>query len=114
MRWDCEVSYKTSKTDQELEHYFSQDDDVAKCYVYAKILFHNIAGIVRKELNKELTADNSDNKYEYAINISQLHACLKSYNIMKPMIRGIKSAMKNVLENIRVIKKQNKSAYPPR
>lgn len=113
MRWDCEVSYKTLKTDQELERYFSQDGDVAKCCVYAKILFHNIAGIVRKELNKELTANNSDNKYEYAINISQLHVCLKSYNIMKPMIKGIKSAMKNVLENIRVIKNKIKVPIRP-
>ena len=72
-----------------------------------KNLFHNCAVL------KELTASSSDNKYEYAINISQLHVCLKSYNIMMPMIKGIKSAVKNVLENIRVIKNKIKVPIRP-
>lgn len=114
MRWDCEVSYKTLKTNQELERYFCHDGDVSRCCVYAKILFHNVAGILRKELNKELKADNdTDNKYEYTINISQLHTYLKSYNIMRPMIKGIKSAIKNVLEDIRVIKNKIKVPIRP-
>lgn len=114
MRWDCEVSYKTLKTDQELERYFCQKGEVAKCCVYAKIVFHNIAGILRKELNRELKVTNDiNNKYEYTINITQLHTCLKSFNIMKPMTKGIKSAIKNVLENIRVMKNKIKVPIRP-
>lgn len=104
MRWDCEVSYKTLKTGQELERYFSENGDVAKCCVYAKILFHNMAGMIRKELNQEILANNDNtNKYEYAINITQLHECLKIYNMMGPMMMGKRARVKRVLEDIRVI-----------
>lgn len=63
MRWDIEVSYKTLKTTLELERFISEDGDAARNCVYGKVLFHNIAGIIRKELNKkfpgtQLTVNN--------------------------------------------------------
>ena len=46
-RWDIEVSYKTMKTTQEVERHISSDGDVARNDIYAKVLFHNIAGVIR-------------------------------------------------------------------
>ena len=51
-RWDIEVSYKTMKTSQEVERHISSDGDVARNDIYAKVLFHNIAGVIRKEMNR--------------------------------------------------------------
>ena len=48
MRWDIEVSYKTLKTTQEVERHISEDGDVARNDIYAKVLFHNISWIIRK------------------------------------------------------------------
>lgn len=53
-RWDIEVSYKTMKTTQEIERHISSNGDVARNDIYAKVLFHNIVGVLRKEINHEL------------------------------------------------------------
>ena len=53
-RWDIEVSYKTMKTTQEIERHISLNGDVARNDIYAKVLFHNIVGVLRKEINHEL------------------------------------------------------------
>lgn len=45
---------KTMKTTQEIERHISLNEDVARNDIYAKVLFHNIVGVLRKEINHEL------------------------------------------------------------
>lgn len=74
-RWDLECSYKTLKSDYEWERHFTRDCDSETCSIYAKVLFHNFNGLVRKELNQMLQEElviNEDNKYQYSVNIKQL------------------------------------------
>ena len=47
-RWDIECSYKTLKTDYEWERFNSEDCDWEMCCIYAKIIFHSLIGIIRK------------------------------------------------------------------
>ena len=42
------------KTTQEIERHISLNGDVARNDIYAKVLFHNIVGVLRKEINHEL------------------------------------------------------------
>lgn len=102
MRWDIEVSYKTLKTDQEIERHYSDDGDVARCNIYAKILFFNIAGLFRKELNKQLEKNyrSDENQYLYNINIVQLHEMIKESNIMESMIKKKKYTVQKKLREI--------------
>lgn len=89
-RWDIEVSYKTLKTDQEIERHISSDGDVARNDIYAKVLFHNIAGIMRKELNRSLEMKESNR--QYVVNIAQLHEIIHDVNILLSMINGKKDS----------------------
>lgn len=81
MRWDIEVSYKTLKTTLELERFISEDGDAARNCVYGKVLFHNIAGIIRKELNKKISRDTTDGK-QYVTNITQLQEMVYETNFL--------------------------------
>lgn len=103
MRWDIEVSYKTLKTTQELERYISSDGDVSKCCVYGKILFHNIAGLFRKELNQFLDEEYKQNNQKYNVNITQLHNAIRETNILYAMINGMKYTIKTKLRSIKEI-----------
>lgn len=100
MRWDIEVSYKTLKTTQELERFISSDGDVSKCCVYGKILFHNIAGLFRKELNKSLEKEDKESHQKYAVNITQLHNVIREINILLAMVKGKKYTLKKKLSSI--------------
>ena len=40
------------KTTQEIERHISLNEDVARNDIYAKVLFHNIVGVLRKEINR--------------------------------------------------------------
>ena len=58
------------KTTQEVERHISSDDgDVARNDIYAKVLFHNIAGVIRKEMNQELENRHTPDTKEYVTNI---------------------------------------------
>ena len=84
-RWDLEVSYKTLKTDYEWERFFSSECDTEMCSIYAKVVFHNIVGVVRKELNQFFENDNSgkDHKYRFVVNITQLAKLMREYGILR-------------------------------
>ena len=71
-RWDIEVSYKTMKTTQEIERHISLNGDVARNDIYAKVLFHNIVGVLRKEINHELEKRQTSisHLFEYSSMIS--------------------------------------------
>lgn len=97
-RWDIEVSYKTLKTVMELERYISEDGDVAKCSIYGKILFHNIIGIIRKEINDKLNRKNTDKKY--VVNITQLIEIIKGRNIVSDMLNSRKNRIKKKIDEI--------------
>ena len=97
-RWDIEVSYKTLKTGQEIERHISSDGDVARNDIYAKVLFHNIAGIMRKELNRSLEMKESNR--QYVVNIAQLHEIIHDVNILLSMINGKKRQLKKKIEQI--------------
>lgn len=97
-RWDIEVSYKTLKTVLELERYISSDGDVAKCCIYGKILFHNIIGIIRKEINDKLDKKRTDKTY--VVNITQLIEIIKVRNIMYDMFEAKKSKIKKKIDDV--------------
>lgn len=99
-RWDIEVSYKTMKTTEELERYISRDSDVAKCCIYGKLLFHNMAGIIRKEVNKKLLIKKENNKYAYCVNITQLHNEIRENNILYYMMNNKGVTIKRILKEI--------------
>lgn len=84
-RWDIECTYKTLKTDYEWERFFSEDCDCEMCSIYAKVLFHNITGIIRKEMNSILSDDagNRTSKYIYVTNIVQLSHVLRENHICR-------------------------------
>lgn len=85
-RWAIETGYKTLKTDLEWERYFSKDCDSETCAIYAKVVFHNLCGILRKEIDQELAANNSEeNKYEYQVNCKQLSELIRDEKIMRWM-----------------------------
>lgn len=98
-RWDIECSYKTLKTDYEWERYFSKDSDTETCAILAKVIFHNINGIIRKELNEELeTLKNKDNKYGCVVNIVQLSQLLRHNLLHRYMRNGNRNSVENILQ----------------
>lgn len=93
----------------EIERYISADSDIAKACVFGKILFHNIAGIIRKELNEYLEANhNSKNKYHYVVNITQLHEMIRDGNLLRCLFRkqrlSLKKLIKSIIKNLSKIK----------
>ena len=79
-------------------YYTSSDGDVARNDIYAKVLFHNIAGIMRKELNRSLEMKESNR--QYVVNIAQLHEIIHDVNILLSMINGKKRQLKKKIEQI--------------
>lgn len=68
------------------------------CCIYAKVIFHNLIGIVRKELNEMLIldAEKKNNKYEYTANVVQLSKFLRENNLC----RWIRSCNKKTIEKL--------------
>ena len=84
-RWDIECTYKTLKTDYEWERFLSKDCDCEQCSIHAKVLFHNITGVIRKHFDSILKKDtnNLTNKYVYNVNIVQLSNLLRENHICR-------------------------------
>lgn len=96
-RWTIEVSYKTLKTEMEIERHISETDSVAQCCIYGKIMRYNILGIMMTEVNTILSAKpgkhrrhRNENgvlvKYDgedtyYKVNISQLINLISESNL---------------------------------
>ena len=99
-RWDLEVSYKTLKTDYEWERYFSAECDTEVCAIFAKVLFHNITGVVRKELNHILEHDDSGKPHihSYVVNITQLANMIREYGIMRYIRHGNRKAISRIMD----------------
>ena len=53
------------KTTQEIERHISLNGDVARNDIYAKVLFHNIVGVLRKEINHELEKRKTEKTYVF-------------------------------------------------
>lgn len=101
-RWDLEVSYKTLKTDYEWERFFSSGCDAEVCAIFGKVLFHNITGIVRKELNQYLKDDDTGKPREhtYVVNITQLAKMLREYGLLRYIRSGNRKAICKILDLI--------------
>lgn len=114
-RWDLEVSYKTLKTDYEWERFFSTDCDCELCAIYSKVLFHNITGIVRKELDAvhAQEAETLENQYRYVANITQLGKCLVEYGICRYMRSMNGKAMNRTLKEIYALRHKLKVPVRP-
>ena len=97
-RWDIEISYKTMKTTQEIERHISSNGDVARNDIYAKVLFHNIVGVLRKEINHELEKRQTEKKY--VVNITQLHVIVYEINFLNCMMYNLKEKIKERIDNI--------------
>lgn len=94
-RWDIECTYKTLKSDYEWERFFSEDCECEMCSIYAKVIYHNMVGIIRKELNSIL-ADECVTTKVYVTNIVQLSCFLRANHIC----RWIRSLNINALERL--------------
>lgn len=97
-RWDIEISYKTMKTTQEIERHISSNGDVARNDIYAKVLFHNIVGVLRKEINHELEKRQTEKKY--VVNITQLHVIVHEINFLNCMMYNLKEKIKKKIDSI--------------
>lgn len=113
-RWQIETSYKTLKSDLEWERYFSNDCDSETCSIYAKVLFHNINGIIRKEIDEKISkANSSNNKYSYVTNIKQLINVLRSRNILRWIRNDNRRNINELLEYLTKIKDKIKVPVRP-
>lgn len=101
-RWDIETSYKTLKSDMEWERYFSKECDIERCSIYAKVLLHNINGIIRKEMDDYLIEDaiQNNNQYIYQTNIAQLSKMLTEGGVCRWIRSQNNQAIDNLLETI--------------
>lgn len=112
-RWDIECSYKTLKTDYEWERFFSVDCDSEICSIFAKVLFHNINGIVRKEMNMTLEEFDLDECHKtYVTNIVQLSKMLRYTHLCRYLRNKNKKAIERILNLIFDLK--NKIKVPVR
>ena len=80
------------KTTQEIERHISLNGDVARNDIYAKVLFHNIVGVLRKEINHELEKRQTEKKY--VVNITQLHVIVHEINSLNCMMYNLKEKIK--------------------
>lgn len=97
-RWQLEVSYKTLKSTLEWERYFSNGTNTETCSIYAKVIYHNLLGIVRKHLDAYLGNQFSNNKYQYQMNVAQLNEFLKHHKLVRMLRAGNRSAIRRMLE----------------
>lgn len=97
-RWDIETSYKTLKTDLEWERYFSKNNDIEKCSIYAKVIFYNMVGVLRREVDHILLTRSraKNNKYIYQVNVKQLANDLRNGGLC----RWIRSKNRKALERM--------------
>ena len=100
-RWDIENSYKILKSNQEWERYFSKECDSERSSIYAKVLFHNLSGIVQKEMDKELYENHpKKTKYGYKINRKQLNNLLRDEKILRWMRNENQKKIQKIMELI--------------
>lgn len=100
-RWDIECSYKTLKSDYEWERYFSSAANMERSMIYAKVLFHNIVGIIRKELNQYLhTINRGSNKYIYNVDTVQLANLIRDQHMVRWIRTGNRCAIKQAMDVI--------------
>ena len=103
-RWQIETSYKTLKTDYEWERFFTKDCDSEICSIYAKVLFHNMNGIIRKELDELLEEEpaiqENENKWQYAVNIKQLGNTLRDENLCRYIRSGNYAKIETIFDMV--------------
>ena len=104
-RWQIEVSYKTLKTDYEWERFFSSACDTEMCAIYGKVIFHNLCGVIRKQLDQMLEDDlvipekASTNKYGFRVNVKQLSILIRD----EGLCRALRSRNTRKLEDIFIL-----------
>ena len=104
-RWQIEVSYKTLKTDYEWERFFSRDCDTEICAIYGKVIFHNLCGVVRKQLDQMLEEDLAipenacSNKHAFRVNVKQLSNQIRD----EGLCRALRSQNTEKMENIFIL-----------
>lgn len=106
-RWDIEVSYKTLKTNLEWERYFSINCNIETSSILAKVLFHNITGVFRKEFDKHLedtaVIDEDNKAHLFKINIKQLINVLRDENLLRWIRNKNLKNIENIFELIKSI-----------
>lgn len=100
-RWDIECSYKTLKSDYEWERYFTSFSNVERSMIYAKVLFHNIVGVIRKEMDQNLSEnENPSNTHPYQVNIIQLANLIRENDLLRWMRTGNHKALVRTMDVI--------------
>ena len=118
-RWQIEVSYKTLKTDYEWERFFRRDCDSEICAIYGKVIFHNLCGVIRKQLDQMLEEDlvipENANKYVYRVNIKQLSNLIRDEGLCRAMRSGSTEKMEDIfILTVLLIHKIKVSVRPDR
>ena len=120
-RWQIEVSYKTLKTDYEWERFFSSECDTEICAIYGKVIFHNLCGVIRKQLDQMLEEDlvipeNAEtNKYAFRVNIKQLSNLIRDEGLCRALRSGNTGKMKDIfILAVHMIHKIKVSVRPDR
>lgn len=114
-RWDIECSYKTLKSDYEWERFFSKDCDCEICSIYAKVLFHNFNGVIRKSMNAILAEapKNLTNKHIYAMNTVQLSQLIRDHHLCRWIRSRNEKAMERLIGHINELKHKIKVPIRP-
>jgi len=113
-RWDIEVSYKSLKSGYELERYFSNDCSIARCAVCAKVLYHNLVGVIRKEMDRSLSKKRSHTEYAYAVNITQLNDHIRKNNLLYMIFHRRRSGIIGLINDVIGLADKIKVPVPPR
>lgn len=101
-RWQIEVSYKTLKTDYEWERFFSSDCDTELCAIYGKVIFHNLCGVIRKQLDQMMEDDlvipenACTNRYAFRVNIKQLSNLIRDEGLCRALRSGNTGKMEDI------------------
>ena len=103
MRWDIETSYKTLKITEEIERVNTSKQNVIECKIYAKILYFNLVGLLRKEIDFELQKKTTA-KHKNGFRVNQDNLChLVNDNLLEVILSKSKfSKLKNCIENIKI------------
>lgn len=100
-RWDIECSYKILKSDYEWERYFTSASSAERSMIFAKVLFHNIVGVIRKEMNRCIDENqNQSDKYSYQVNIVQLANLIRENHLLRWIRTGNHTAIFRTMDVI--------------
>ena len=93
-RWNIEKSFEILKNKLQIENIGARTENGVKQEFYACILLYNFLEDIKNQMNNDI-ANNSNNKYQYKVNMNVLVGTLK-----KNLIEIVNSDLENLDQNI--------------